>query len=715
MGFNKKIEKWIFGNSENQTLEKRLLILITFFSLTIAVAGNVINLLLGFDTLLIIVVFFAIAVVGVLFLLARNTNYHKRITIPLFFIANLFLAANWLLNGGYDGNTINLMFVYYIGLFALIPKRHRLAFTGIYMFSFVVLILLQYYFPELITPYKNHQQRFTDVLFGNILYFILIYFIMDIIIHNYTIEFQRSEQANDKLKKLNDEAEKTLKELRYSEDKFRSIAEQLPDVLYLTDKQGIITYLSPATTQVFGWQPHEMTGKPFTRFLYEPEIPRAMEAFMSAQAMDGVTKEFPLIVKHKNGTLKPVELNGTNFRMDGEVIGSMGVIRDVTLRKKLELELIKAKEKAEESDRLKSAFLANMSHEIRTPLNGIIGFTTLMTKDTVPKEKKEKYAAIMRGSAQSLLKIINDILDISRIEAGQIEIIAAPCNLNSLLGELHTLYSEKVQNNNQQVVQLKMLPRTETILINTDEARLRQILINLLDNAFKFTEAGTIEFGISAVSQEVVELVVKDTGIGIARELQPFIFDRFRQIRNSPGQQRGNGLGLAIVKQLLDLMGGTIRVESLPDKGSTFIVQLPRQPLPAVASEGKERPVLAHHANDHARILLVEDDESSSLFMEEMLALSGFAVEVAKTGRKAREKFHTARFDIILMDIRLPDANGLDLVREFRLANPTIPIIAQTAYAMQRDEETALAAGCNSYVAKPFNIDMLIEKIRKLT
>jgi PAS domain S-box-containing protein len=396
---------------------------------------------------------------------------------------------------------------------------------------------------------------------------------------------------------------------------------------------------------------------------------------------------------------------------NGKITGIMGISRDITDRKKMEEELISAKNKAEQSDMLKSAFLANMSHEIRTPLNGILGFTDILVKNNdLTQEEKNHYSSIIAKSAEGLLQVIDDILDLSLIEAGDMQIEVSSFNAEKTLNELSTLYSEKIDELNRNIkLELSI---EKNVVIQSDENRLRQIFINLLDNAIKFTEKGEIKFGAERIGPDEIIFFVSDTGIGIPEEMHELIFDRFRQIDvSSTRGHSGNGLGLSIVKKLVELMKGKIWVESDGRKGTVFRFSLPYAKQETVPDDDSSKKTQEIIPVELPVVLLVEDDPVSRLFIEEILKRKCRKLVSASNGKEALTKSRSEKFDVILMDIRLPDINGLDLVRKIRNFDQKVYIIAQSAYAMHADAEKAKSAGCNDYISKPIDTDLLLEKL----
>jgi PAS domain S-box-containing protein len=385
-------------------------------------------------------------------------------------------------------------------------------------------------------------------------------------------------------------------------------------------------------------------------------------------------------------------------------------------RKQLENELIRAKDKAEESDRLKSAFLANMSHEIRTPMNGILGMTQLLAIPDISSDQRKEYLELINKNSETLLNLIDDIVDVSKIEAGQMKIIRKPFRLNPLFDQLNMLFSSSSVYKSKKDLKLltsKSLPDSTTIF--TDPDRLRQIFINLIGNSLKFTESGHIEFGYTLESEKLL-FFVKDTGIGISTEKQEVIFDRFTQADDSLTRKfGGSGLGLAISRGLIELLGGNIWVNSTLQHGSTFYFTIPY--IPAEESEEQDKMWMESPSDFNwsgRTFLIVEDDKVSFKFLEGIFRKTAATILHADNGIKAIEFCKSnPEIDIVLMDIQLPEMSGLDATRIIKAIRKTLPIIAQTANAMSDDKEKCLEVGCVDYVSKPINVNLLFHKIEK--
>ncbi len=381
-------------------------------------------------------------------------------------------------------------------------------------------------------------------------------------------------------------------------------------------------------------------------------------------------------------------------------------------------DLEKALIKAEESDKLKTAFLENLSHELRTPMNGILGFSTMITEKDITENERKDYLKIIQSSTTQLLTLIEDIVELSKLESRQMVVRESEFDLNTLMDEMYkTFMGEKIKREKDHLY-LNLNKDFEGIcLITSDEIRLRQILTYLLRNSIKFTMQGGVEFGYKLQEQQNLLFYVKDTGIGIRKEKQEIIFDRFRQVDDANSRQYGGtGLGLAISKGLLELFNGNIWVDSMPEKGSTFYFTIPFKP-----SNKKE---YYEKVKDRARggydwenrtILIVEDELHNYTFLREALGPSKANLVHAANGIDAVEYCkNNEAIDMVLMDIKLPDISGLDATRQIREFRKELPIIAQTAYSLSRDREKCLAAGCNDYITKPIDRGKLFDKMKNL-
>ncbi len=377
-------------------------------------------------------------------------------------------------------------------------------------------------------------------------------------------------------------------------------------------------------------------------------------------------------------------------------------------------ELVKAKEKAENSDRLKSYFLANMSHEIRTPMNAIIGFSSLLEDDSIEEEEKHGFIELIVRNSNALLLLIEDILDFSQIEANQLKIRKEEFSVNRLLDEVYSTFSLRNEN---PVVEIKKENQLKSVDLHiySDEYRIRQILFNLMGNALKFTKSGSISLGVIIVDSNV-KFYVKDSGVGMSEGEVKVIFNQFVKLnRDQVSAKRGIGLGLAISKRLAKLLGGELSVESKPKVGSTFILSLPyEQSLEDFSKKVKEIKVASTVNWEDKRILVVEDEQANFKFLEELLKKTKVKIDYVEDGLQAVQNCDKCdKYDVVLMDIRLPIMNGYEALMKIKAACKKQIVIAQTAYARPEDKVKIKEAGFTDYMAKPFLPKDIIDLLQK--
>jgi len=384
---------------------------------------------------------------------------------------------------------------------------------------------------------------------------------------------------------------------------------------------------------------------------------------------------------------------------------------NVKLRARVEAQLIKAKLDAEESDRLKSAFLMNMSHEIRTPMNGILGFLNIMAEQNITENQKNKYIRIVNKSGHRLMNTINDIIEISRIEAGELKVVNTTVDLDDLLTYLYEFFKPQADEKGLNFSLHSTIDKSQA-LISTDREKLESILTNLIRNAIKFTTKGQIDFGVMVRNDRLV-FYVEDTGRGIPENRQQAIFDRFVQADLSLNRgHEGSGLGLSIVKAYVEALNGNIALESAHGKGSRFEVSLAYRHAPAISSPIEINQPEITQLPYQVTILVAEDDDNSFLFLETILeSVDAIIIRTVSGEETLQAARQNPEIDLILLDIKMRGMNGLEAVKLIREFNRDVPVIAQTAYALAGDRETALAAGCTDYVAKPIKPKKLLEMV----
>ncbi len=389
-------------------------------------------------------------------------------------------------------------------------------------------------------------------------------------------------------------------------------------------------------------------------------------------------------------------------------------------RDKAELKLEEAKNKAEESDKLKSAFLANMSHEIRTPMNAILGFTELLTMDNamITDKEREHYVKLIHNSGNNLLHLIDDIIDISKIEAGQLKIKEETCQVNQLLHNICESYQEIKKQKGKPHIDIKLKKEVDEkeVVIKTDPIRLQQVLSNLIDNALKFTENGYIEFGFTQYPDHRILFYVKDTGIGMNKEKKDLVFDRFLKLEDDKSRlYRGAGLGLAISKSLIELLGGDIWVESNLGEGSIFYFSIPRKKIEEPAQQEDHEAINGKSSFNWKgkTILIAEDEPANAAYLKEVLRMTNVTILIASNGKEAVQKARENKIDLILMDIKMPEMNGFQASKEIKSIDQKIPIISQTAYAMPGEREKSKEAGMIEHLIKPIKPKLLLNVIEK--
>jgi len=501
----------------------------------------------------------------------------------------------------------------------------------------------------------------------------------------------------------------------YLEDIFNSI----DNMLFVVDDYGFIDSMNTNTSVRLGYKADEISRQKIESLL-EPEIPfkKLLKTYNNSQTLS---------FRKANNELIPVELIISNFvRGDNNRIGYVIIARDISellhYQREIETqnlaislknkELNEALERAEESDKLKTAFLQNISHEIRTPLNVITGLIQLINNFEISPEERFEYSGIMEKSSRRLIEIINNVLDISRIETGQLKVTFRNFSINTVIKDIYSAFYLEAKEKGIQLEYYAPFTDGDDI-IETDNGKLNQVITNLVKNSIKFTESGCVEFGYEAKDNELM-FFVKDSGIGIDSAMQDRIFERFVQVENNFGKlYDGAGLGLSISKGLVELLGGSIWFESISGKGTDFYFTIPHQSINKTGQSEIKKPSY-EIGNRSLKIIIAEDDDLNFLYFDKMMKSLKHEVYRAKNGLEAIQLCKALpNTDVILMDIKMPEMDGVEATRIIKTFNTETPIIALTAFAFNEERETILAAGFDEYVSKPIRIETLFIAIKK--
>jgi PAS domain S-box-containing protein len=504
--------------------------------------------------------------------------------------------------------------------------------------------------------------------------------------------------------------------VRESEAYYRTLVDLSPDGILISDLEGRVTYYSRKIHEIFS-------------------IPKGVN-FLGTSILDWVSPDYHNQVMERvteiiKGKFEPetreyrlrrydksefwAELSSSPINNAAGNKGELLIIcRDITERKKIADDLMRSKEKSEESDRLKTAFLNNISHEIRTPMNAIVGFCSLLNEPEQSEDTRLSYIEIILNSSNHLLSVVSDIIEISNIEAGILKLNLSEFNLNGRLQSLHKQFSPKTDEKGIKLVLNTILPDSMAY-IRSDSTKIIQVISNLLDNAIKFTLEGQIRFGYY-LKNNFLEFYVSDTGIGIQEDQCERIFERFYQIDSKNSRlYEGTGLGLSISKSFVEFLGGKIWVNSEPGTGAVFYFNIPysnaigfkeRQEVTEIGSTNRNNEIKA--------VLIAEDEENNYLLVREFLSSLNLNILHAANGKEAVQLCRSGeRIDLVLMDIKMPVMDGYEATKEIRSFLPTLPIIATTAYTLEADRTKALKSGCSDYISKPIRKASLLEKVNK--
>jgi len=506
------------------------------------------------------------------------------------------------------------------------------------------------------------------------------------------------------------------KELIQSEAKFRSIFDQSSAGLVIVGLDNRFIRCNAAFSNMLGYAEEELVGKSISDVTYQEDKEAGMCEMK--HIIDGVI-ESAIVQKRyvrKDNSIVWCELKISLVRDENNnPLFFLPIIQDITKRRIAEQELIVAKEKAEDSERLKSAFLANMSHEIRTPMNGILGFTELLKDKTHTAEEQKEYLNIIEKSGERMLNIVNDVINISKLESGLMEISLSKTDINEQMDYIYQFFKPEALRKGIHLLVKNTLPLSKAI-IETDKEKVYAILTNLVKNALKFTAEGHIEMGYNR-KDKFIEFYVKDTGSGICEDQKKIIFERFIQGSiELTRKYEGAGLGLSISKAYVEMLGGEIWVDSIVGKGSTFYFTIPYNKVAEYETITKAIPLtdIKESKLKSLKILIADDDEISGQLIKIVVKPVAKEIINVKTGTEAVEVcFKNPDIDLALIDIKMPEMDGLEAIRQIRKFNKEMVLIVQTAFGLSGDRERSLEAGCSDYILKPINQNLLKELINR--
>lgn len=491
-----------------------------------------------------------------------------------------------------------------------------------------------------------------------------------------------------------------------------------PDPIIITSVKGKIIDFNPATLNFLALDRDDIQGADIWSFIKNGNK-ETFAALADRTIRRSYSRESNVVFKSGKNTTRYAEISSSVVYEEDTPHFISLFIRDVSENIIYQKQLETEKRKAQESDRLKTAFLANMSHEIRTPMNAIIGFSELLNDPDTSKKERKEYVNLINTNSTELLNLIDDIIDVAKIEAGQVQIRKTVCPLEQIFNDLRAHFSQLIQAE-QKPVRLKTeIPeKYQKLQIVSDAYRLRQVLQNLISNGIKFTEEGSVSFGFEiprGLSSPEIRFYIRDTGIGIAEDKQEQIFERFRQVEESHVRKyNGAGLGLTLCKKLVELLGGSIGVESAPGKGSEFYFSLPLEVADFNKPETTEKHQLRPYDWNNKTILVAEDIEANYLYIEAVLMQTQANVIWTTDGDLTAEKcLKDNSIDLVLMDIQMPGLNGYQATRIIKKQRPRLPVIALTAFASNNEKEKSIEAGCDDYLTKPIRPQQLLDTMNR--
>ncbi len=521
-----------------------------------------------------------------------------------------------------------------------------------------------------------------------------------------SVDITQQKNIEKELSVQNLALKNAIEKSEHNEIRFKSLIDNAPGGVIITNIKGVFTYSCPYSVKFLKYSMDEIIGHNGAKFIHPEDVRSVAKTLKFIYKKPNETSTIQYRIRRRDGIYRWLEANFTNLLENKSINGLVINYKDITEQKLMIEELVISKKKAVESDKLKTEFINNMSHEIRTPMNGILGFSDLLHSSNLTNDKRKQYVQIIQNSGNTLLRIIDDILEISRLGTKQVKIYNKEICLNNILLEQFSIFGIKAKENSIPLYLKKGLSDNRSKIL-VDETKLTKIISNLLENSLKFTHQGYIEFGYyldKEVTPSQIVIYVKDTGIGIKEENQKIIFERFSQEEKELSHKvSGLGLGLSIAKENAELLGGSITLQSEKNKGTTFFVRIPYN---KVESENNSITDIDMDIKNDYTVLIAEDEDVNFLFIDTLLESYDLNIITihAKNGAEAVEICsNNNNIDLILMDIKMPVLNGYDATIQIKEFLPNIPIVAQTAYSTNEDRNNALDSGCIDFISKPID------------
>jgi PAS domain S-box-containing protein len=735
-----RLIKSVIGSPEQYSLEHRFFNAACFVGGVAGIVSTLLNLVLDFNlSLTISTLTISLLFIGFYYLSIKKRIY-KSLIIPFILLSIITLTYVWFINAGSNGPVLYVILAEMVLFMVLTRGSHQLIAVVATIASVSFMIFYEMNHPDAVIPYLDDETRYWDLFFTAILTILLVAFIASFMTKSYQEEREIVITQRDKILAQNVKIRLAERELLQSKKFTESIISNAQDGIFVIDLKGRFILVNDSFVGMTGYSRSFIIRKKFDELLLMKE--QNEDNFISKIISKGLGGNYELEFIKKSGERFPgiisaAYLNDASNKPEAVVITVKdmteykNILSELTLHRdhleelvkkrtaelrNINKKLLQSKEKAEESDRLKSAFLSNMSHEIRTPMNAITGFAQLLKDPATPREATDQYIDIIINKGNLLLNIINDIIDISKVEAGKIEIIKSGCNIDEMFIDLYATFENVKKTGKKSHIDLRFVkPDFDSdITIYTDPFRLKQILTNLIDNAIKFTERGFVEFGYSVILEAKrprIRFYVHDSGIGIPEEKQKLVFNRFRQIEDSHTRRfGGTGLGLTISKKLVELLSGDLKVESQEGEGSTFFFAIPFKPVKVTNNKTKPKSRKKIKPDWRNRIvLIVEDNNSSFLLLKSYMESTGIKILRAGNGEEAVKMCEVnPDIELVLMDIQLPIMDGYKATSLIKEMRKDLPVIAQTAHAMVEDLEESKKAGCDEHVSKPVKKEVLL-------